>query len=72
MASNPLFQHQSGAGASAQSDFFSRFQQFRQSFNGNPQQIIQQMLDSGRISQEQYNAAYQMAQRFGKMFGIIK
>ena len=67
---SPIFNQLNGG--STPPDFFSRFQQFRQSFNGNPQQIIQQMLNSGRISQEQYNAAYQMAQRFGKMFGIIK
>lgn len=65
---SPIFNQLNGG--STPSDFFSRYQQFRQSFNGNPQQIIQQMLNSGRISQEQYNAAYQMAQRFGKMFNL--
>ena len=67
---NPVF-NQLNRG-SVPTDFLSRFQQFRQSFNGNPQQMIQQMLNSGRISQEQYNSAYQLAQRFGKMFAIIK
>lgn len=46
-----------------------RFQQFRQAFQGNPQQQIQQMLNSGQVSQESYNRAYQMAQQFQKMMG---
>ena len=38
-----------------------RFQQFKQQFQGNPQQQIQQMLNSGKITQEQYNQAVEMA-----------
>lgn len=45
-----------------------KYQQFRQQFQGNPQQIIQQMMQSGRISQNQLDAAQQMAQQFGNMF----
>ena len=41
-------------------NFMNQFNQFRQSFNGNAQQQVQQMLNSGRISQEQYNNAVQM------------
>ena len=36
---------------------------------GNPDEIIQNMLNSGRISQEQYNAAMQRAQQIMKMMG---
>ena len=46
------------------------YQQFRQSFQGNPQQQIQQMLNSGRVNQAQYNRAVQLAQQFKQMFGI--
>ena len=45
-----------------------KFQQFRQSFQGDPHQMIQQMMQSGKISQAQYNQAYQMAQNFQRMF----
>lgn len=38
-----------------------QFQQFRNSFRGDPRQQIQQMLNSGQISQDQYNQAVQMA-----------
>lgn len=51
-------------------NFMSKFQQFRQNFKGNPQEQVQQMLNSGRVSQEQYNRAVQMAQQFQSMFGI--
>lgn len=41
-----------------------QFQQFRNSFNGNPQQMVQQMLHSGRINEAQLNQAMQMARQF--------
>ena len=46
-----------------------RFQQFRQSFQGDPRQQIQQMMNSGKVSQSDYNNAYQMAQQFQRMMG---
>ena len=57
---NPLYQNQTNG-------LLQRFQQFKQTFSGNPQEQIQQMLNSGRISQEQYNRAYQMAQQLQRM-----
>ena len=45
-----------------------QFAQFANSFRGNPQQMVQQMLQSGRISQEQYQNAVQMANQFSQMF----
>ena len=44
-----------------------KFQQFQRTFTGNPAQQIQQMMNSGRISQPMYNQAVQMAQQFQKM-----
>ena len=46
-----------------------KFQQFRQMFRGDPRQQIQQMLNSGKINQQQYNNAYQMAQQLSRMMG---
>ena len=46
-----------------------RFNQFRQTFQGDPQQQVQQMLNSGRISQEKYNQAVQTANQIMRMFG---
>lgn len=45
----------------------SRFQQFKQTFNGDPRQQVQQLLNSGRISQSQLNQAVQMAQQLQKL-----
>ena len=44
-----------------------RFMQFRQNFNGDPRMQIQQMLNSGQITQSQYNQAVQMAQQLQSM-----
>ena len=41
-----------------------QFNQFRQTFKGDPKQVVQQMLQSGQISQEQLNQAQQMARQF--------
>ena len=45
-----------------------QFLQFRNNFRGNPQQMVQQMLQSGQISQQQYDNAIQMARQFQQMF----
>ena len=50
-------------------DFMQRLNQFRQTFNGNPQQQVQQMLNSGRITQTQYNNAVNMANQLMRMLG---
>lgn len=55
---NQLYNQMMGGGG----NFLQQFNQFRQMFRGNPQQQIQQMLNSGQISQEQYNRAVQQAQ----------
>lgn len=64
--SNPLYE----AMNNNQNDIVHRFQQFKQSFKGNPQQQIQQMLNSGRITQQQYNQAVQKAQTLAKLLGM--
>ena len=65
--SNPLYQQMQPQ--SGMNQFVQRFEQFRRTFSGNPQQQVQQLLNSGRVSQEQYNRAFQMAQQFQKMMG---
>lgn len=65
---NPLYEQMNGQ--AGQNNFLQKFMQFKQSFKGDPQQQIQQLLNSGRITQEQYNAAVQKAQMLQKMLGI--
>ena len=65
--SNPLFNQMQPQNQFTQ--MMQRFQQFQKSFSGNPAQQIQQMMNSGKISQPMYNQAVQMAQQFSRMFG---
>ena len=46
-----------------------QFLQFKKNFNGNPQQIIQNMINSGRISQAQVN---QYAQKANQLYDQLK
>lgn len=64
---NPLFNEMGNN--NVPNNFISNFQQFRQNFKGNPQEQVQQLLNSGRVSQAQYDRAVQMAQQFQRMFG---
>ena len=64
---NPLFNLLSGNNNQMQNspfgnfmNFMNQYNQFRQSFHGNAQQQVQQMLNSGQISQDDYNKAVQM------------
>ena len=63
--SNPLF----NAMAGNQNGLLQRFQQFKQMFTGDPRQRVQEMLNSGKISQNQYNQAVQMANQLSRMLG---
>lgn len=63
---NPLFNM---FGNNPMNQMLQKFQQFQQTFQGDPKQQIQQMLNSGKINQDQYNKAFQMAQQFQKMLG---
>jgi len=68
--SNPIFQ-QMGQQLNGHnmSGMMQRFQQFQQMFRGDPRQQVQQLLNSGKVSQSQYNQAVQMAQQFRGMIG---
>lgn len=66
---NPLFNILGGGRSSLPGNIgnlLSQFQQFKNSFRGDPKQQIQQMLDSGKITQAQYNQAVQMANELQK------
>lgn len=63
---NTLYQQMNQGG----NDIMSRFNQFRQMFKGNPQEQVQQLLNSGRVSQDQYNAAVRKAQELSRVLGM--
>lgn len=49
------------------SGMLKQFEEFKKTYSGDPRQAVQQMLNSGRISQEQYNQAVQMANQLQQM-----
>lgn len=61
---NPLYQQ------TGQNNVMQRFLQFKQQFRGNPHEQVQQLLNSGRISQAQYNQAVQMANQLRSMLNL--
>ena len=46
------------------------FNNFRQSFTGDPEQEVRKLVSSGKISQQQLNQLQNMATQFQKMFNI--
>lgn len=71
--SNPIFQAMGGnMGGIAGGGPFAMIQQFIQfanGFKGNPQEEVQKLLNSGQMSQEQYNALQQQATQFQQLLG---
>ncbi len=65
--SNPLFNMMGGM--NPMNMLMQRLQQFRQMFTGDPRQQIQQLMNSGKVSQDTYNQAYQQAQQIQRMLG---
>ena len=50
-------------------NLIQQFMRFRNGFSGNAQQQVQNLLNSGKVTQEQYNNAVKMAQQFQRMLG---
>ena len=50
-------------------DFINQFNQFKSTFSGNPEAQVRQLLQSGRMSQEQFN---QLAQTANQLRQLIK
>lgn len=48
-------------------NMIQRLNQFRQTFQGDPKQQVQQLLNSGKMSQNQYNQLSQMATQIQNM-----
>ncbi len=64
---NPLFQALGGQMPGPMGQFqriMQQFQQFKAGFQGDPQQEVQKLLQSGKISQQQLNQLLEMAKQF--------
>lgn len=70
---NPLYQQMGGGQMPGPMGQFQQmmgaFQQFKQNFKGDPQQEVQRLLNSGQMSQQQYNQLQQMAMQMSQMMG---
>ena len=65
--SNPLYSQMQPQ--NPMNGFMQRFQQFQQMFKGDPRQQVQNLLNSGKVTQSQYNQAVQMANQLQRMMG---
>lgn len=70
---NPLFNALGGGqmpGAMGQfQNLVQQFQQFKQSFHGDPKAEVEKLVQSGKISQQQLNQLQQMAGQFQQLLG---
>ena len=62
---NPLYQMMS----MQSNPVVQRFMQFRNAFRGDAREQVQQLLNSGRVSQADYNRAVQLANQLQGLIG---
>lgn len=48
-------------------NILQQYNQFKSQFQGNPRQKVQEMLNSGQLSQSQFNQLQMLANQFQKM-----
>ena len=63
---NPLYNQLQGN--PTMNPMLQQFMQFKRNFNGNPQQAVQELINSGRISQSQVNQYAQQANDLYRQF----
>lgn len=67
---NPIYQ---ALGGNNQSNMLQQFQQFMNQMRGkDPNVIIQEMISSGKVSQQQLDAAQRQAQQMQQMFEPLR
>ena len=59
-----LFQAMNKNNNQNQNAMIAQFEKFRSSFKGNPQEKVQELLNSGQMTQEQYNYLQSVAAQF--------
>ena len=64
---NPLYQQFGNQPTGNMMNLLQQFQQFKRNFQGDPRQQVQALLNSGKITQSQYNQAVQMANAMHQM-----
>lgn len=72
--SNPLFNAMQGMSGNLPGRMgqFQRmaqeFKRFKAGFNGDPHQEVQRLLNSGKMTQQQFNQLYSVARQFQSLF----
>lgn len=56
---NDLF----GGQFKSMNEFFDQLENFKKTFTGDPEEKLQQMLNDGTMTQDQYNALYKLAKK---------
>ncbi len=64
---NSLYQQLNPA---PRNNLINQFLEFRKTFTGNPQQMVQNMLNSGKISQDQLNRYAQQANEIYRQLNV--
>ena len=64
--SSPLYESL-GNNQNNQPNILQQLKQFKENFSGDPKQKVQELLNSGKVSQAQYNRAIQIANQLQKL-----
>lgn len=71
--SSPLFDmmgdNQMSGPMGQMQQMLSAFQEFKSSFKGDAREEVQKLLNSGQMTQQQYNELQQMANQMARMMG---
>jgi hypothetical protein len=67
---NPIYAHMQKQMPQSGGNILQQFMRFKNGFSGNAQAQVQQLLNSGKITQAQYDAAVQQARNLQKMLGM--
>lgn len=51
-------------------ELLRKFNQFRQGISGDPREQVQRLLNSGRVTQDQYNNAVRIAEQLRRIINI--
>ena len=66
--SNPLYNN-FGNQANPMADLIRQAKEFKKQFTGNPRDEVQRLLNSGQMSQQQFNQFSQIAQQIVQAMG---
>lgn len=68
MASS-MFNMFGNSNANPMQQLMNEARKFKEEFRGDPREEVQKLLNSGQISQEQFDQAWQIAQQVSRMMG---